>query len=169
MRVSCVSTTRWTSAKVYQVHDSFSCSSFPHDWNYSVELLRALRLDCTRELASSIEGEYVRGELVTLPAYSTQLQRQRIIDATEVVSMKLVTLVNDGTACAVKYAMTGYFPTREFHMNYDSSATTTRAPLAAFHTTAVPTINKFAKPESITQTTSLGSGLDTLASETELA
>ncbi|CUA74374.1 hypothetical protein RSOLAG22IIIB_11166 [Rhizoctonia solani] len=50
-----------------------------------------------------------------------------VIDATEVVGMKLVTLINEGTIVAINYTMTRRFPTREVHMIYDSSATATRA------------------------------------------
>ncbi|CUA70600.1 hypothetical protein RSOLAG22IIIB_09021 [Rhizoctonia solani] len=78
----------------------------------------------------------MRDVLVTVHACFIQLRRLAVIDATEVTSMKLVTLVNDGTA--------------------------------TFHTPTVPAINESAKPESITQIISLGSGFDTLASGTEL-
>ncbi|KAF8749292.1 heat shock protein 70 family [Rhizoctonia solani] len=140
----------------------------PNGDEYSVEELVAMQLDYVRELASSVAGENVRDILVTVPGYFTQFQRQAVIDATEIAGMKLITLVNDGTAIAVNYAMTRQFPTREVHMIYDSGAAATRATLVSFHTTTTPAIKKSAKPENITQITVLGSGFDTLASGTEL-
>ncbi|EUC58906.1 HSP70 family protein, putative [Rhizoctonia solani AG-3 Rhs1AP] len=140
----------------------------PNGDEYSVEELVAMQLDYVRELASSVAGENVRDVVVTVPGYFTQFQRQAVIDATEVAGMKLITLVNDGTAIAVNYAMTRQFPTREVHMIYDSGAAATRATLVAFHTTTIPAAKKSAKPENVTQITVLGSGFDTLASGTEL-
>ncbi|CAE6459280.1 unnamed protein product [Rhizoctonia solani] len=140
----------------------------PNGDEYAVEELVAMQLDYVRELASSVAGESVRDILVTVPGYFTQFQRQAVIDATEIAGMKLITLVNDGTAIAVNYAMTRQFPTREVHMIYDSGAAATRATLVSFHTTTVPAVKKSAKPENVTQITVLGSGFDTLASGTEL-
>ncbi|KAJ1302977.1 hypothetical protein OPQ81_003269 [Rhizoctonia solani] len=140
----------------------------PNGDQYSVEELVAMQLDYVRELASSVAGENVRDAVLTVPGYFTQFQRQAVIDATEVAGLKLVTLVNDGTAIAVNYAMTRQFPTREVHMIYDSGAAATRATLVAFHTISTPAAKKSAKPENVTQITVLGSGFDTLASGTEL-
>ncbi|CAE6350524.1 unnamed protein product [Rhizoctonia solani] len=140
----------------------------PNGDEYSVEELVAMQIDYVRELANSVAGENVRDILVTVPGYFTQFQRQAVIDATEIAGMKLITLVNDGTAIAVNYAMTRQFPTREVHMIYDSGAAATRATLVSFHTTTIPAAKKSAKPENVTQITVLGSGFDTLASGTEL-
>ncbi|KAH7339157.1 actin-like ATPase domain-containing protein [Rhizoctonia solani] len=140
----------------------------PNGDEYSVEELVAMQLDYVRELASGVAGENVRDVLVTVPGYFTQFQRQAVIDATEIAGLKLVTLVNDGTAIAVNYAMTRQFPTREVHMIYDSGAAATRATLVAFHTISTPAVKKSAKPENVTHITVLGSGFDTLASGTEL-
>ncbi|KAB5591682.1 Hsp70 family protein [Ceratobasidium theobromae] len=140
----------------------------PNGDEYSVEELVAMQLDYVRDLASSLAGENVKDAVVTVPAYFNQFQRQAVIDATEVAGLKLLTLVNDGTAIAVNYAMTRQFPTREVHMIYDSGAGATRATLVAFHTTTLAPAKKSAKSENVTQITVLGSGFDTLASGTEI-
>ncbi|CUA76600.1 Heat shock protein 88 [Rhizoctonia solani] len=152
-RELCVPTCRWTPARVYELCDNFSCLSFPHDSLYWVKYVAA---------------ENVRDVLVMVHAYFTQLRRRSIIDATEVVGMKLVALIKHGGAIAVNYSMTRRMTTCEVHMIDDSSAAATRATLVAFHSITVPAIDTSTKTESIAQIIFLGSGFDTLASGTEL-
>ncbi|KAG8780738.1 lumenal Hsp70 protein [Ceratobasidium sp. 428] len=141
----------------------------PNGDEYSVEELVAMQLDYVKDLAGQVAGEKVRDVVVTVPAYFTQFQRQAVIDATEIAGLKLLTLVNDGTAIAVNYAMTRQFPTKELHIIYDSGASSTRATLVSFETKLVTSgTKKFPKSENVTQVTVLGSGHDTLASGTEL-
>ncbi|CAE6399659.1 unnamed protein product [Rhizoctonia solani] len=90
----------------------------------------------------------MRDVLVTVCAYFTQLRRLAVIDATEITSMKPVTLVNEGTIIVVSYTMNRQFPSREVHMIYDSRPVATRATLVAFHTTAVPAINNPLNPKA---------------------
>ncbi|CAE6474144.1 unnamed protein product [Rhizoctonia solani] len=119
-----------------------------------------------RALARTAAAENVRDVFSTFPADLTQIQQRTVISAAEVAGMKLVALINDGTTSIRRsLCQTRQFSTRELHMRCDSSAAAT---LVAFHTITVPAINKPTKPESITQTTSLGYGFDTLASGTEL-
>ncbi|KAF8594971.1 actin-like ATPase domain-containing protein [Ceratobasidium sp. AG-I] len=142
----------------------------PNGEEFSVEELVAMQLDYVRELAGSVAGENVRDVVVTVPTYFNQFQRQAVIDATEIAGLKLLTLVNDGTAIAINYAMTRTFPTRELHIIYDSGASSTRATLVSFLTTTLTTGSKKSlKSENVTQITVLGSGADTLASGTELS
>ncbi|KAG9085799.1 lumenal Hsp70 protein [Ceratobasidium sp. 370] len=136
---------------------------------YSVEELVAMQFDYVKDLAGQVAGETVRDVVVTVPAYFNQFQRQAVIDATEIAGLKLLTLVNDGTAIAVNYAMTRTFPTKELHMIYDSGASSTRATLVSFETKTITSgTKKFPKSENVTQIVVLGSGHDTLASGTEL-
>ncbi|KAG8780409.1 lumenal Hsp70 protein [Ceratobasidium sp. 428] len=128
-----------------------------------------MQLDYVKDLAGQVAGEKVRDVAVTVPAYFTQLQRQAVIDATEIAGLKLLTLVNDGTVIAVNYAMTRQFPTKELHIIYDYGTSSTRATLVSFETKLVTSgTKKFPKSENVTQVTVLGSGHDTLASGTEL-
>lgn len=141
----------------------------PNGEEYNVEELVAMQLDYVKELAAQVAGENVRDVVVTVPAYFNQFQRQAVIDATEIAGLKLLTLVNDGTAIAVNYAMTRTFPTKEIHIIYDAGASSTRATLVSFETKLITTgVKKFAKSENVTHVTVLGSGSDTLASGTEL-
>ncbi|QRV96302.1 heat shock protein HSP70 family protein [Ceratobasidium sp. AG-Ba] len=142
----------------------------PNGDQYTVEELVAMQLDYVKDLAGQVAGENVRDVVVTVPAYFNQFQRQAVIDATEIAGLKLLTLVNDGTAIAVNYAMTRTFPTKELHIIYDSGASSTRATLVSFETKLITTgVKKFAKSENVTHVTILGSGADTLASGTELS
>ncbi|CAE6474139.1 unnamed protein product [Rhizoctonia solani] len=154
-----VPTCRWTPAKVYQPYDGFSSSSLPHDWLYSVEELMSMQLDYVRELSSSVAGENVRDELMTVPAYFTQLQRQAINGETEVSGMRIVTFFNDGTAIAVNYTMARQLPSREVHMIHDSSAAATR-------TNHCPRHQYIHETRKHHPTTSLHPGFNTLGSET---
>ncbi|KAG9101171.1 lumenal Hsp70 protein [Ceratobasidium sp. 392] len=141
----------------------------PNGDEYAVEELVAMQLDYVKDLAGQVAGEKVRDVVVTVPAYFTQFQRQAVIDATEIAGLKLLTLVNDGTAIAVNYAMTRQFPTKETHIIYDSGASSTRATLVTFETKTISTgTKKFPKSENVTQIIVLGSGSDTVASGTEL-
>ncbi|QRV82430.1 heat shock protein HSP70 family protein [Ceratobasidium sp. AG-Ba] len=93
---------------------------------YTVEDLVPMQLDYAKDLAGKVSGEIVRDVvLVSIPAFFNQFQRQAVIDATEMVGLKLLTLVKDGTAITVNHAMMmRTFPIRECPPKGCTSSTT---------------------------------------------
>lgn len=80
-----------------------------------------------RGLAEDLAGEKVQDVIVTVPPFYSQFERDAIADAVEVSGLRLLALINDGTAVAVNYAMTRTFPTPEYHVIYDAGASSVRA------------------------------------------
>lgn len=91
-----------------------------------------MQLAYIRQLATDAAKEPVRDVVVTVPPYYSQYERDAIADAVEIAGLKLLTLINDGTAVAVNYAMTRSFPEPEHHIIFDSGASSTRATLVTF-------------------------------------
>ena len=50
-----------------------------------------------RTLAEEAAGERVQDVVVTVPAFCSQFERDAIADAVELVRLRLLALVNDGT------------------------------------------------------------------------
>ncbi|KAI0033499.1 actin-like ATPase domain-containing protein [Vararia minispora EC-137] len=104
----------------------------PGGRTWDIEELVAMQLAYIRQLASDTAGEPVRDVVVTVPPYYTQFERDAIADAVEIAGLKLLTLINDGTAVAINYAMTRSFAEPEHHIIFDSGASSTRATIVAF-------------------------------------
>ncbi|KAF8124270.1 HSP70-domain-containing protein [Mycena galopus ATCC 62051] len=101
---------------------------------WSVEELVGMQFAYVKQLAESVAGEKVTDVVITVPPYFSQFQRDAVVDAVEVAGMRTLTLINDGTAVAVNYAMTRTFPTPEYHIIYDAGASSIRATLVSFST-----------------------------------
>ncbi|KAK7055392.1 actin-like ATPase domain-containing protein [Favolaschia claudopus] len=101
---------------------------------WSVEELIAMQFAYVKQLAEGVAGEKVTDVVITVPPYFSQFQRDAVVDAVEVAGMRTLTLINDGTAVAVNYAMTRTFPTPEFHVIYDAGASSIRATVVSFST-----------------------------------
>ncbi len=99
---------------------------------YTVEELLAMQFAYVKELAESVSSsstssstesrETVRDVVLAVPPYFTQFERDAIVDALEIAGLRLLALVNDGTAVALNYAMTRSFPEPEWHVVYDAGA-----------------------------------------------
>lgn len=87
--------------------------AMPATWD--VEELVAMQLAYIRTLAvdAAGPGERVQDVVVTVPAFFSQFERDAIADAVELAGLRLMALMNDGTAVAVNYAMTRQFPEPE--------------------------------------------------------
>ncbi|KAI0052486.1 actin-like ATPase domain-containing protein [Auriscalpium vulgare] len=129
-------------------------------YTWDVEELIAMQLAYVRQLATDAAGEPVRDVIITVPPYFSQFERDAIADSVEIAGMRLLTLINDGTAVAVNYAMTRTFPEPERHIVYDVGASGTRATLVTF--------SGFGKKKDATQITVNGVGSDRLVGGTEL-
>lgn len=91
-----------------------------------------------KHLAELVANEKVRDLIITVPAYFTQFERDAVADAVEISGLRLLALINDGTATGVNYAMTRTFPTPEIHVIYDVGSSGIRATVAEFSTTTDP-------------------------------
>ncbi|KAF7326636.1 Actin-like ATPase domain-containing protein [Mycena venus] len=101
---------------------------------WSVEELVGMQFSYVKKLAEAVAGEKVTDVVITVPPYFSQFQRDAVVDAVEVAGMRTLTLINDGTAVAVNYAMTRTFSTPEYHVIYDAGASSIRATVVSFST-----------------------------------
>lgn len=104
---------------------------------WSVEELIAMQLSYIKDLAESVgtpdTRETVRDAVVVVPPYFTQFERDAVADALELAGLRLLALVNDGTAVALNYAMTRSFgDKKEWHVIYDAGAGGIRASVVGF-------------------------------------
>jgi hypoxia up-regulated 1 len=126
---------------------------------WSVEELVGMQFSYIKKLAEGVAGEKVTDVVITVPPYFSQFQRDAVVDAVEVAGLRTLTLINDGTAVAVNYAMTRTFPTPEYHIVYDAGASSIRATLVSFSTS---------NATSGTQIAVAGVGYDLATGGTEL-
>lgn len=131
---------------------------------WSAEELVAMQLAYVKQLAESLAGEPVHDVVLTVPPHYTQFERDAVVDAVEIAGMRTLTLVNDGTAVAVNYAMTRTFSsTPEYHVIYDAGASSTRATLVSF-----AAVEDSKTKASYTQISVLGVGFDRSTSGADL-
>ena len=131
---------------------------------WSTEELIAMQLAYVKQLAESVAGEPVHDVILTVPPHYTQFERDAVVDATEIAGLRTLTLINDGTAVAVNYAMTRTFSsTPEYHVIYDAGASSTRATVVSFAAAEDPKTKS-----SYTQISVLGDGFDRSTSGTDL-
>lgn len=123
-----------------------------------------MQLSYVKQLAENLAGEPVYDVVLTVPSHYTQFERDAVVDAVEIAGMRTLTLVNDGAAVAVNYAMTRTFSsTPEYHVIYDAGASSTRATLVSFAALEDPKTKA-----SYTQISVLGVGFDRLTGGTDL-
>jgi hypoxia up-regulated 1 len=101
---------------------------------WSVEELIGMQFSYVKDLAESLAGEKVSDVIVTVPSFYSQFERDAVADAVEVAGLRLLALINDGTAVAVNYAMTRTFAKPEYHVIYDAGASAIRASVVEFTT-----------------------------------
>ena len=141
---------------------------------WTVEELIAMQFSYIKELAESVGSsearETVRDVVLTVPPYFTQFERDAIVDALEIAGLRLLALVNDGTAVALNYAMGRTFPeTKEWHVIYDAGASGIRATVVSFTTTPLdPKAKSTSTGKDSTQITVAGVGFDRSAGGLEL-
>ncbi|KAH7100496.1 HSP70-domain-containing protein [Auriculariales sp. MPI-PUGE-AT-0066] len=103
--------------------------------SWSVEELIGMQFAYIKQVAESqLGGDLVRDIVVTVPPWYSQFERQAISDAIEIAGMRPLSIINDGAAIAVNYAMTRSFPVTEHHIIYDCGAASTSATLVSFTT-----------------------------------
>ncbi|KAJ3071597.1 Hypoxia up-regulated protein 1 [Podochytrium sp. JEL0797] len=104
---------------------------------YTVEELLAMQLAHAKRQAEISGGEGISGAVITVPAYFNQFERQAVIDAAEIAGVRLLQLMNDGTAVALNYAMTRTITEPQYHLFFDMGAGSTSATLVRYTSTKV--------------------------------
>ncbi|KAG8809977.1 lumenal Hsp70 protein, partial [Serendipita sp. 401] len=137
--------------------------------SWTNEELVAMQFGYIKDLAESVSGARVRDAVVTVPAYYTQYERQAVLDSLALAGLRAVSLVHDGTAIAVNFAISRGFPTLEHHIIYDAGASGIRATLVSFQTIAEPVSPKSKKTVDVTHVTVQGFGYDRVASAIKAA
>ncbi|KAJ3028371.1 UNVERIFIED_CONTAM: Hypoxia up-regulated protein 1 [Siphonaria sp. JEL0065] len=99
---------------------------------YTVEELLAMQFAHAKRQAEISGGEGVSGAVVTVPPYLSHFERQAIVDAAEIAGVRLLQLMNDGTAIALNYAMTRTITDPQYHIFFDMGAGSTVATLVKF-------------------------------------
>jgi hypoxia up-regulated 1 len=96
----------------------------------AVEELMAMKFAYIKHLAKLVANEKV----TDVPPYYSQFERDAIADAIadaiEIACLRTLTIINNGTAVAVNYAMTRAFPTPGYHAIYDAGSLSIRATVA---------------------------------------
>ncbi|KZP33487.1 actin-like ATPase domain-containing protein [Athelia psychrophila] len=100
------------------------------EWN--VHELLAMRFGYIKSLAEDLAGEKVLDTILTVPPFFNQFEHDHIVDALELGGLRILALINDGTAVAVNYAMTRVFPAPEYHVIYDAGASSVCATVVQF-------------------------------------
>lgn len=104
-----------------------------------------MQLSYVKDLGESVGGEKVHDVVIAVPPFFTQFERDAVADAVEIAGMRMLALINDGTAVAVNYAMTRAFARPEYHVVYDAGASSVRATVVSFTSVA-------ADPKSLSTT-----------------
>ncbi|KAJ3220348.1 Hypoxia up-regulated protein 1 [Dinochytrium kinnereticum] len=117
--------------------------------NFTVEELVGMELAHAKQQAETFGGEAVSGAIITVPPFFTQVQRKAILDAAELASLRVLSLMNDNTATALNYAMTRNFKEPQYHIFFDSGAGNTFASLVKFQ--AIEVKDKFKKKTSVVE------------------
>ncbi|KAI8619321.1 Hsp70 protein-domain-containing protein [Chytriomyces sp. MP71] len=99
---------------------------------FTVEEVLAMQLAHAKRQAEISGGEPVSGAVITVPAYLVHHERQAILDAAEMAGLRVMQLMNDGTAVALNYVMTRTITDPQYHVFFDMGAGSTRATLARF-------------------------------------
>ncbi|GAA5930859.1 uncharacterized protein JCM15063_002480 [Sporobolomyces koalae] len=104
-----------------------------------VEEVLAMQFTFAKELAEEQANENVREAVVTVPGWYNEQERRAVLDAAEIAGLRVLGLVNDGSAVAVNYAMTRSFPpTPSYHLIYDLGSGSLRTTLVSFKSAMLP-------------------------------
>ncbi|KAJ9120183.1 hypothetical protein QFC22_003082 [Naganishia vaughanmartiniae] len=115
---------------------------------WTPEEILAQQLAYVKGLASAAANEDVKDLFMTVPSYFTQAQRRALKDAAEVAGLSLTGIISEAGAVGLNYAMTRNFPTKEYHMIYDSGALKTTATILSFETKELPIESPLLKGKS---------------------
>ena len=101
---------------------------------YTAEELAGQILAHARELAEATAEESVKETVITVPPFWGQDQRQAILDAADLAGLKVLSLMNENTAVAMKYAIDRKFENTKEHnvIFYDMGASSLKTSFVTF-------------------------------------
>ncbi|KTW27408.1 hypothetical protein T552_02387 [Pneumocystis carinii B80] len=110
--------------------------AFVHnDRTFTVEELTAMIFENYKNMAEDVVGEKITDVVITVPSFFTEIERHAVLDAAEIAGLKVISLVNEGYAIAINYAMTRIFSNEsQYHIFYDMGAGSTTATYVSFKT-----------------------------------
>ncbi|KAJ1721776.1 lumenal Hsp70 protein [Coemansia erecta] len=97
----------------------------------TVQEIVAMQLRHAQQLVKESEGLLVKDVVLTVPSFFDRTQRQAMLDAATLAGFRTISLVNDGSAVALNYAMSRKFTKAETHLFYDMGAGKTVATVAS--------------------------------------
>ncbi|CAG8728436.1 15224_t:CDS:2, partial [Acaulospora morrowiae] len=115
---------------------------------FSVEELLAMQLSHAKELAEATAQEAIKDAVITVPPYYSQFERQAVLDAAELAGLHVLSLINEGTAVGLNYAIShfsSFTDEPQYHLFYDMGAGSTKASLISFKTVSVKDVGRFNK------------------------
>ncbi|KAH0268267.1 actin-like ATPase domain-containing protein, partial [Aureobasidium melanogenum] len=145
------------------VPSAFSSSEAP----WSLDELLAMELKNIRtnaEAMSGGKGGSVTDAVITVPVHWTADERRAIERAADLAGINIMSLVSDGLAVGIDYAVKRTFPSvskgekPEYHMVFDMGAGSTTATVLRFQSKDVKDIGRFNK--TIQEVAVMGAGWD---------
>lgn len=125
------------------------------------ETLVAMVLTYAKSMAQTHTGEKVADCVITVPGFYRQFERQAIQDAALIAGLKVLSLMNDHTALALKYGIdhnVAALTEPETVLFYDMGSTSTRASIVQF--SAIPDKEAFQKNKTLGQLKVLATSWD---------
>lgn len=133
-----------------------------NDQSFTVEELLAMQLRDVRRNAEEMagKGSKIKDVVFTVPVFFTAEERQALQLAAEIAGLRVLAMMNDGTAVALNFA-TGrnFLPgQKELHVIYDMGAGSTTATVVEIEGKAVKDVGRFKK--NVTEINVRGTGWD---------
>lgn len=127
---------------------------------HTVEELLAMKFQYIQEDVKTETGDLVKDAVITVPSFFHQYERQAILDAAHIAGIKVLALINDGSAVALNYAMTRKFSeTPQHHIIYDMGSGSTVATVVTFQEITTQE-GKYRRNVTYTQVEIQGTGYD---------
>lgn len=145
---------------------SFGSSAAPpdaqNDQSFTVEELLAMQLRDIRRNAEAMagKGSKIKDVVFTVPVFFNAEERQALHLAAEIAGLKVLSMMNDGSAIALNFATSRTFApdTKEIHVIYDMGAGSTTATVVEIMGKTVKDVGRFKK--NITEINVRGTGWD---------
>jgi hypoxia up-regulated 1 len=101
---------------------------------YTAEELVGQILAHARQLAEATAEEAVKEAVITVPPFWGQDERQAVMDAAELAGLKVLSLMNENTAVAMKYAIDRKFENTKEHnvIFYDMGSSSVKTSFVTF-------------------------------------
>ncbi|KAI4206035.1 MAG: hypothetical protein LQ346_001345 [Caloplaca aetnensis] len=120
---------------------------------FLVEELLAMQLKNIRENAVTMagRGSSVKDAVITIPASYTAVEKRAVVLAADLAGLRVLSLISDGLAVGLNYAMSRTFPTvneggkPEIHLVYDLGAGSASATIMRFQGKTIKDVGKFNK------------------------